>query len=456
MLRSRLGSFTRLSSLRSSRYLVGTFWSRAGGVGYRSYSGGLTEEHQSSQSSKESTSDDDSIQFTLSDLARLCEMPSRSMQVYIPPVRAIKPYKPPVRSLTLIERIEKNDRREDRRDERRRKHREYDQQDNERLAFAANLVGIFAVSLMFAAVLYIIYKAHLEPREREIIGNRILGLDDDFERMPGKENGTLNNEILATNAQLFLKKGAHDRQALLRELVVATALNIINPTSQPQSGIFHEPIPGTDKARYYTMSEIKPGSMDLEDFILRGDWKEKLAKKPMIGLDTALALTGVIAGQQDCKFANIIITEYDDRYEVGLIDFELCGTSYVGKIFNRYQYTTDSSILVSYIRELHDKDNEFNVVKLRLSDDPRAREFVAYALENSMGEENIVELYRRVAGTDFISPVISRLESLYDAESGIVTRRDIRMWTQEMQQWQASAAKFVEEYEQKQIVTYRV
>lgn len=181
-----------------------------------------------------------------------------------------------------------------------------------------------------------------------------------------------------------------------------------------------------------------------------------MAKKPMIGFDTALALTGVIAGQQDCKFANMIITEYEDHYEVGVIDFELSGTSYFGKIFNRHEYTTHLPSLVHYIRELHDQNDEFNLVKFKLSGDPRGREFVQYALSHAMNEENVINLYRKIAETDFITPSIARLESLYSENTGLVTRSEIRAWKAELTRWQSEALRFVQEYDEEHRSACRV
>lgn len=307
---------------------------------------------------------------------------------------------------------------------------------------------------MLGALGYIMYKAHLEPRERAIMGSIID--DEDWKQQAAvhdsekTSNGSLSNSKIALNDKLWLKKGAKGVSELIREFVIGTALHELDPDAQPETLIFFAPLESQpSRGQFFTLSEMKERSMDLQDFITQDDWQDKLSKKPMKGLDVALAKVGMMAGQQDCKYANLIITEFDSHYEVAAIDFELSGERFFS--INSRVLTTNVNQLAGFVRDLHTEDSGFGEFKVGLSDDPRGAEFMEYALQHSMSEDNVMAFYRKVAETDFITPTISRLEELA-SRSDIISHSTVRTWAHELTAWQTAAKEYVAEHDS----TYRI
>jgi hypothetical protein len=301
---------------------------------------------------------------------------------------------------------------------------------------------------------YTAYKAKLEPREREIYGKpfeiagRIgspscCGMKD-FEvvkRSGSSENcnGSLNASLLKNkqSGKLYLKKGAKSRDALIREVAVSRALAILRPGIQPQSLLMQE-VQSDGSVRFYTLSEISPNSMDLEDFAKQGNCAEKLAKKPMEGLEVALAIDALFSKQSDTKLANLILIEKEDRYVVASIDHEqACST-----MFSRYNQevaTKDLDRLVGYLRDLHAPED--GVPKVGMMGDPRAVNFVKTA-RKQMRSESVVEFYKAFAEADF-SPLVDELR-LMSKFSNIVTKADVIYYKKRLAGMQVKAQALVD------------
>lgn len=317
----------------------------------------------------------------------------------------------------------------------------------------APLFSSDGVSLAFlGATLYGFYQLMSEvnaPRETPVIAKAISrrdtpGMTSDF----GEEHhGSLSAEVLEYHGKTFLKKGAGNREKLLREFIIGDALHELYPDSQPMTMLFHKRLEG-DKAQYFTLSEIKPGSQDFADFIKSEDkpWREQLGSKPLVGFERALAMVGLMAGQQDCKFANLVIVDKGEYFEAYAIDFELSGKSFF-KALNCRVATSDFSELTSMIRDLQPSgDGQFGDGNYRfeLTGDPRGKAFAEYVKSNSMNKEVLDEFYQHVAEHDFES-TLEKLELLKE-QTDLVRPSDIAAWRKEFQRWKDTAQEYCDQH----------
>ena len=210
---------------------------------------------------------------------------------------------------------------------------------------------------------------------------------------------------------------------------------MIRPGIQPASLIMQEMQPdGT--ARFYTLSRMHDNTMDLEDFVRQGDWKEKLATKPLIGFEVALAADNAFAKQRDMKLANYIVTEKEDGFYVAAIDHECAGVTFLG-VLNRTLFTTDINLLVRGVRDLYPKDEDNHA---GLAGDERAKEFVREA-RKFMKEENVLKLYKQFAEAD--TSKITALINSIDGEKGLITAMQTHKYFDEVRGIQEGARKFI-------------
>lgn len=301
------------------------------------------------------------------------------------------------------------------------------------------LLGISAYSL------YQLVRFQNQAREQAIIASPIETDSPFYEEQPTTqaEHGSLSKRIIGYQDKTFLKKGAKDRSALIREFIVADALHELYPDSQPQALILQEKL-DDNRAQFFTLSEIRPDSMDFEDFIKSG-WEEKLKDKPLLGFERALAMVGMVAGQQDCKFANLIIVDKKTHYEAALIDHELSGESFF-LVLNRRLVSDDFDRLTHMIRDLHPlQEEQFGQnYRFGLSEDPRAQAFIDYVKSESMDKGAIDQFHMRVAEHDF-SATIERLKQLCELTS-LVNQKDVAFWEKEFASWQQLSQRYCEEH----------
>ena len=193
--------------------------------------------------------------------------------------------------------------------------------------------------------------------------------------------------------------------------------------------------------------------MDFEDFITKHNWKEKLEKKPLKGFEVALAKVALIAGQQDCKFANMILTEYEDHYQAGVIDFEFTGTSFLS--MNTHKATTDFAALINMIRDMQKPlDDGFGGTigfHGTLVNDPRAKEFTEYVMKYSMNKEEIIKFYKTIAEADFVDSTIESLNNIRE-KSNLISRLDVFLWRNELNQWKKTAQGFILQHQATEIM----
>lgn len=324
---------------------------------------------------------------------------------------------------------------------------------------AAGKVGVvdmiaygFVAGMVFS-VGYVMYEAYFKPREVEVYA-KALELDDSIATatspekfsMPAEESkadrGSLDNKIITHRASgdTFLMKGASSRFDLVKEYFISNALNMMR-AGQPKALLLQDRSQGDSAgtARFYSLSHMQPNTMDLQKFIENGGI-DKIKEKPLIGLEVALASIGLFANQQDCKYANLIVREFDDRFEVYAIDHEKAFVRFISH--NHRELTTDFDQLGGYIRDMHPKGCE--LPPLGMIDDPRAAAFLE-AAKTTMDAERIVDFYRAAASTD-LAPLFSELEAIA-AKSGIVTAGDISYFRKEAEAIKSEAQAFVDNYD---------
>lgn len=319
--------------------------------------------------------------------------------------------------------------------------------------FIGKFLGACIGASLLATVLYMAYMKN-KPRSQRIIAKAIEGYDMlDYEvieenKTDESSHGTLENEKIIMDGDKWLKKGASDRTSLIREWVISSLWNLVDPHAQPESGLFHMRLDETN-AEYFTLSHMREGSEDLEDFIKKSDWRARLEEKPMYGLEQALCKVGLIAGQQDCKFANLIITEYDDHFQVAAIDFEMSGEFFF-YLYNQKTVTDDLGTLMSFIRDLHaiDPMDGPNTPRFGLTDDSEGQAFAEYALKHSMSQEAVTAFHQEFAHTD-LSPIIDNMKEIA-LVSDLVKPSDIKYWEKELQSMQQLSRNYIEDLEYSQ------
>lgn len=264
---------------------------------------------------------------------------------------------------------------------------------------------------------------------------------DNYIRVGDKPKGDLSGEIVEDKfdkTKRYLKKGAPHLKGLLQEFLISEFLEMIRPGIQPESLIMQE-LQEDGQARFYTLSRMYPNTMDLEDFVKQGDWKEKLAKKPLIGFEVALAADNIFAKQQDMKLANYIVTEKEDGFYVASIDHECAGAN-LFSFLNQRLFSIDITGLILGVRDLHPKNEDNHA---GLAGDPRAREFMLEA-SKFMDENNIIEFYKKIAAAD--TKNITALISSIDGTGGLITALETHPYFMEIADIQAGAVKFLYNY----------
>lgn len=308
---------------------------------------------------------------------------------------------------------------------------------------AGNIAGYVLLGLSSYS-LYQLARFQHQAREQAIIASPIETDTPVYDEQPTDqaEHGTLTTKIIGYQNKTFLKKGAKDRESLLKEFIVADALHELYPETQPQALILQEKL-DDKRAQFFTLSEIRPGSMDFQDFIKSG-WEEKLKDKPLLGFERTLAMVGLIAGQQDCKFANMIIVDKGTHYEAALIDHELSGEGFFYGL-NRHFVTNDFSRLSGMIRDLQPvSDEQFGQpFRFGLTDDPRGQAFIDYVKSKSMDKSVIDQFHMKVAEHDF-SATIDRLKQLCELTT-LVNHKDVAYWQKEFATWQKLSKRYCEE-----------
>lgn len=274
----------------------------------------------------------------------------------------------------------------------------------------ANGLRLGLYSAVTAGTAYGLYTVHYESqREHEITSvpfddksHQAIKEADNFIQGNRPAHGSLHSHVVTeknTGIQ-FIKKGAHSPETLQKEYMYSRLLNAAFPNSQPTSYFMQVKL-DNGEARFYTLSEKFPNTMDVEEFIRQPNWEALVLQKPVKYLDRTLALDGLLAKQQDSKYANYVIREFDSHYEIITIDHEYA----FGTKFSKSAplLTDEPNKLIDIISDLQNPDPD-RVIGLQ--GDKRAFQFVV-KVQGEMTSENIHDTYQRIAEAD-TKPVIDQ------------------------------------------------
>lgn len=294
--------------------------------------------------------------------------------------------------------------------------------------YDVSMLGLIAATAAGSLLFAYMMKDYLGPRETEIL-QPVIDLKknshhghivdaDDFTCIGPKPTGELSGCIVKHNAtnETYLKKGAKSKKTLVKEFIIANFLTMLRPGEQPPSLIMEEKhVDG--KARLYTLSKIYPNSMDLKEFISQPDYAEKIAAKPIIGFEVALASDMLFAKQADMKLANYVIIERDEAFYVVSIDHEMSGCGIHGKRV----FVDDIKHLYSHIRDISTliSGNEDDPAEFVNSE--AAQEFIHLAIPH-MKIENVERFYETVAAANI--KVMTDLIDDIDTQDGVITREE--------------------------------
>jgi hypothetical protein len=186
--------------------------------------------------------------------------------------------------------------------------------------------------------------------------------------------------------------------------------------------------------------------MDLLEFVNQGGYVEKFAKKPLVGLEVALASDCMFAKQADMKLANLIIIETATNYVVATIDHEMSGKG----LHAKRVFTTHIDKLISRLRDVNEAITLGSNDNLDLADNQLAEEFIAVA-KPYMQAERIIDFYRQVAQTEH-SRIISIIDEI-DGRDGLIDLKEGDHYAHELVQISKEAQLFLKAYDQSQRVT---
>ncbi len=312
------------------------------------------------------------------------------------------------------------------------------------------LLQVFSPFLVLVGAIALLDHYSNPPREVEILhapieiksqgSKKYIVNGGDYSYVAPKPKGDLSGAIVQDKeGRRYLKKGAPHLNGLLQEFFISNLLHMARPEAQPEALILQEILPD-GKARFFTLSRIYENSMDLEEFIRLGGWKEKLAQKPLIGMEVALAADNIMAKQKDTKLANILITETENGFQVGTIDHECAGAS-MWSFINRVRFTLNLDELSACVRDLY-PPSEHN--KSGLAGDPRAKEFMLEA-KKFMKEDNVLAFYTRLTEVPIVE-CMALLAAVYQGD-GLLPAIEMHQYFSQLEEFQALTREFLLNHE---------
>lgn len=313
-------------------------------------------------------------------------------------------------------------------------------------AFARRGLQFTFYGALSATIAYSLYYLHYESQREHEITSTPYGKDtqvdikniDEFELGPRPIHGSLESRIVTdkNTGDRFIKKGAHSADTLKKEFMYSRFLHAAFPNSQPQSYFVQKKL-GENEARFYTLSTIYLNSMDLEEFIRQPNWRDLIVDKKVLYLDRALTLDGLLAKQQDTKYANLVIREFATHYEIISIDHEFAfGTTLVSE---RPILTHDPIKLISMLKDLQNPDTD-RVIGLQ--GEIVAHEFID-AVFDDMSTATIYDTYQKVAETD-TKPIINTCR-LYAASGTLFALADCEHYEKKFDKIKKLAREFNEQ-----------
>jgi hypothetical protein len=235
-------------------------------------------------------------------------------------------------------------------------------------------------SITTAGVGYICYALLNETkREHEIKSkeeikdcDELVKNSSEFKEIGKPIHGTLSSSYVqhTESGNIYVKKGAHSRVDLVKEVMVSNALHKIRK-DQPECLIMQTPL--KNGFQYHTLSRKFENTQDVEEFVRNGRIDE-LKEKEVIGLGDTLVTDQILGKQSDTKLANMVVREEQDKLVFTSIDHERAVNPTSYRFFHPTLpvYTKNKSILIQSINDLGEKSEDNHA---GLAGDPRAKEF---------------------------------------------------------------------------------
>lgn len=242
----------------------------------------------------------------------------------------------------------------------------------------------------------------------------------EFEEIGKPAHGTLPASFVKhkDTGKEYVKKGAHTRDDLVKEFMIANALHEITP-DQPECLIMQTK---NDKGfQYHSLSRKFDNTQDVEEFVRQGK-TDLLTKKEVVGLEGTLITDQVFGKQSDTKLANMLVRETPEQLIFTSIDHERAVTPTGFRFFqpSTPRYPTDKSTLIQSIHDLGEQSEENHA---GLASDPRAKEFGKVA-ESIMDDKKINNYYKKIAATN-LNPILEQCHRLaISSNNGLVKQRD--------------------------------
>lgn len=320
------------------------------------------------------------------------------------------------------------------------------------LTILCRYLGITTTATLVLATAWFLKEYGLRENEVPIMGDYIdltkhehlvcIVNADKFTKVGDKPKGHLSGSVVLNNESKtsYVQKGAQSPHALLYEFVISHFLSKLRPHEQPQALILQEK-QKKGNARYYTLSEILPETMDLEDFVTRCNWKEVLSTGKLVGFEEALASVLMFANS-DIKLANLLVTRKTDMnggtiYVVTAIDHELSGNGICSKPI----FLFDSLKMIDSIRDFQPYHEDWNPVAHAGS--PVVMEFRQYIINNNILVENkLIDFYKNVA--DVSLEDINQLLQAIGGETGFVSKSECEKLKQMIENVKTGARELLE------------
>lgn len=279
-----------------------------------------------------------------------------------------------------------------------------------------NFFPYICIGFGFSSLLYADYQY---KRERPIIfshdnlplNTNLIWSDSEFIVVAKKPKGDLSGAILKhkKTGNLYVMKGAQSFNHLKKEYDIANFLADLFPNVQPESLIMQKKLEDGN-VQLYSLSRKFDHTMDLECFLRQPNWEKKLAQKPMLGFEVALAIDFMLAKQQDMKLANYVVIEKKDHFRVVSIDHEYANQGHLAQTILSFPTQEFLETLLQSINDFRPQDEMNNA---GLAGDPRVKTFFNH-IYPTLDPEKIIDLYYAVSNfrnPKFLSnPYVSHLQ----------------------------------------------
>lgn len=255
--------------------------------------------------------------------------------------------------------------------------------------------------------------------------NRLIVDLDEFEIVGDKPKGHLSGKMLKhkETGEIYYMKGATSLDALVKEVLFAETMRFIEP-KQPKGLLLQDRQPD-GQAVFYTLSQVHPGSIDLEDFVEQELYK---GDKPLLGMERAIAIDMLFGKQSDMKLQNYVAIPLkagdtyhgevveQDAWGAVCIDHEIALTGIKILTRNKSQTYDDFKAFSNMGCLIRDRveGNEPNpgqVAPPKLAGDPRVKEFLETALDTD-NYDKIDRIYLQLAGEATAFPVLEGMVAI--------------------------------------------